>query len=262
MHLPGDVTRFVDIGHTVSACAQVETVAMTDRPQRVRPKAERTRAKIVEAAAQVFAEKGYAAARLEDVAARVGIRRASIVYYFRDKRELYDAVMSDMLGELLDRYQAVLREPAPLPQRIEAIVDAWVGYVAERPAVARLFLWEAADGSQDRISAAAGRGAAVISALTNAIQEGQRQGLFHPIDPIHFIFTIVGATVFFVAATPRMVPEWPFNPLSPQQLAAHRTQLLGISRRLLGTGTAAPHRTTERTHRSRGVATHARAGSA
>ncbi|MBI3786421.1 MAG: TetR family transcriptional regulator [Deltaproteobacteria bacterium] len=199
------------------------------------PKAERTRATILEAAAQVFAEKGYAAARLEDVAAGVGIRRASLVYYFRDKRELYDVVLSDILGELLDRYQTVLREPAPLPQRIEAIVDAWVGYVAERPAVARLLLWEAADGSPDRVFAAAGRGAAVISALTSAIREGQRQGSLQPIDPIHFIFTIVGATVFFVAAMPRMVPDWPFDPLSPQQLAAHRTQLLGIARRLLGT---------------------------
>lgn len=205
------------------------------RPRGSGPKAERTRATIIAAAAQVFAENGYAAARLEDVAARVGIRRASMVYYFRGKRELYDAVMSEMLGELLDRYQAVLREPAPLPQRVEAIINAWVGYVAERPAVARLLLWEAADGSRDRFLAAAGRGAAVLAALTNAIREGQRQGLFHAIDPVHFIFTIVGATVFFVAATPRLVPEWPFNPLSPEQLAAHRAQLLGISRRLLGT---------------------------
>lgn len=199
-------------------------------------KAERTRAAILETAAQVFAEKGYAAARLEDVAAGIGIRRASLVYYFRDKRELYDVVLSEILGELLDRYQAVLREPAPLPQRIEDIVDAWVAYVAERPAVARLLLWEAADGSRDRVFAAAGRGAAVVSALTGAIREGQRQGLFHPVDPVHFIFTIVGATVFFVAAMPRMVPDWPFDPLSPDQLAAHREQLLGIARRLLGTG--------------------------
>ncbi|HVN85259.1 MAG TPA: TetR/AcrR family transcriptional regulator [Candidatus Binatia bacterium] len=213
---------------------------MTDRPQQPRPtgaRAERTRATILVAAETVFAEKGYAAARLEDVAGRVGVRRASLVYYFRDKRELYDAVLSDIFGELLDRYQVVLTKSEPLPQRIEAIVDTWVGYVAERPAVARLLLWEAADGSQDRVLAAAGNGAAVISTLTRAIQEGQRHGLFHPIDPIHFIFTIVGATVFFVAAMPRMVPSWPFDPLNPRQLAAHRAQLLGISRRLLGTST-------------------------
>ena len=222
----------------------------TSRPH---PRAELTRADILNAAESIFAEKGFAAARLEDVAQRVGIRRASIVYYFRDKRELYEAVLGDIFGELLERYQTVLRAPAPLPQRIEAIVDAWVGYVAERPTVARLLLWEAADGSQ-RIAVAAGHGAAVISALTSAIHEGQRQRLFHPIDPIHFIFTIVGATVFFVAATPRLVPDLPFNPLSPEQLEAHRTELLGISRRLLGTGITPPRRTTKRTRDGRGKA--------
>jgi hypothetical protein len=44
----------------------------------------------------------------------------------------------------------------------------------------------------------------------------------------------MGATVFFVTATPRLDPAWPFDPLSPEQLAAHRRQLLGIARRLLG----------------------------
>ena len=232
---------------------------MMDRAQRLHPsgaKAERTRARILAAAEPIFAEKGYTAARLEDVAAQVGIRRASLVYYFRDKRELYDAVLADIFGELLDRYQASLKTATPLPQRIEAIVDAWVGYVAERPAVARLLLWEAADGSQDRAFSAAGHGVAVINTLTSAIQEGQRQGLFHPIDPIHFIVTIVGATVFFVAATPRLVPNWPFNPLSRQQLAAHREQLLGISRRLLGTRGSPAQRTADRMHRSRLAATH------
>jgi len=206
------------------------------------PKAERTRATILEAAEQVFAEKGYAAARLDDVAARVGIRRASMVYYFRDKRELYDAVLSDIFGELLDRYQTALTAPVPLPARIEAVVDAWIGYVAERPTVARLLLWESADGSHERVTTAAAHAEAVLSALSSAIEQGQREGVFNPIDPIHFIFTIVGATVFFVAAIPRIVQNLSFDPLSPEQLEAHHNELLEISRRLLGTGSASAAR--------------------
>jgi len=208
-------------------------------------KAERTRVTLLEAAEQVFAEHGYAATRLEEVAALAGIRRASMVYHFRDKRDLYDAVLGDIFGELLRRYRAALSAPIPLPERIEAVVDAWVGYVAERPTVARMLLWEAADGSRERVSVAARHGEAVLSALTDAICQGQREGLFHPIDPIHFIFTIVGATVFFVAATPRIVPDWPFDPTSPEQLAAHHEELLGICRRLLGTAgaPATPRRT-------------------
>ena len=61
-------------------------------------RAERTRTAILVAAEGLFAQKGFDATRLEDVAAAVGIRRASIVYYFRDKRELYDAVLEDVFG--------------------------------------------------------------------------------------------------------------------------------------------------------------------
>jgi AcrR family transcriptional regulator len=159
---------------------------------------------------------------------------------------LYDAVLSAIFGELLHRYQAALRAPVPLPQRIEAVVEAWVDYVAERPTLARLFLWEAADGSPERVAVSAEHGADVIAAISDAVREGQRQGLFQPIDPIHLIFTIVGATVFLVAAAPRMVPGLTFNPLSPEQLEAHRAELLGISRRLLGTASPPPRHTTTR----------------
>ncbi len=249
------VTARIDRGHTFSAFAQVENDVPNEarRTRETGTKAERTRVTVLKAAEQVFADCGFAAARLEDVGALAGIRRASLVYHFRDKRDLYDAVLSDLFGELLSRYQTALSAPSPLPERIEAVVDAWVGYVAERPTVARLLLWEAADGSRERTSTAAGRGAAVLSALSDAIHAGQRDGLFHPIDPIHFIFTIVGATVFFVAATPRIVQDWPFDPVSPQQLAAHRAQLLGICRRLLGTGDTGPRQ--RRTANGRGSLT-------
>ncbi|MFI5395752.1 MAG: TetR/AcrR family transcriptional regulator [Candidatus Binatia bacterium] len=202
----------------------------TARPQ---PRAELTRAEILRAAESVFAESGFAAARLEDVAQRVGIRRASIVYYFRDKRELYEAVLANLFGDLLARYEAILATAAPAPERVESVVDAWVTYVSERPTVARILLREAAEPSPSRI--AARHIAPLVAAVSNAIQDGQQRGLFAPIDPIHFIFTVVGATVFFVAATPRLAPDWPFNPLSAKQLKTYRGEVLNIARRLLGT---------------------------
>ena len=51
-------------------------------------KAQRTRAAILEAAERLFARRGYAATRLEDVADAVGLKRAALFYHFRDKTEL------------------------------------------------------------------------------------------------------------------------------------------------------------------------------
>ena len=72
-------------------------------------RSERTRAAILDAAETLFAERGFAETRLEDVAAAVGIRRASIVYYFADKPALYDAVLADVFDGLLARIEPMLR---------------------------------------------------------------------------------------------------------------------------------------------------------
>ena len=61
---------------------------------------EVTRQAILEAAERLFAEVGFAAARLEDVAEEVGIRRPSIIYYFASKQELYDEVEASIFAEM------------------------------------------------------------------------------------------------------------------------------------------------------------------
>ena len=75
----------------------------------------------------------------------------------------------------------------------------------------------------------------ILTALDHVIREGQEKGIFQPLDPIHLASTIAGATVFFVAATPLLGSDWPHDPLSREQLSAHRAEILRIARRLLGT---------------------------
>lgn len=205
-----------------------------DSTQQLRPRAERTRAEILAAAEAVFAQKGFAAARLEDVAQRVGIKRASIVYYFRDKRELYDAVLDSLFGELAERYRAVLSASAPIAERMEALINEWISYATARRAVAPIMLREAAEALPGEQAVLVPHIPGAVQATVEAITEGQRQGLFRPIDPIHFIFAVVGTTVFFLSATPTLIPDWPYDPFSPEQVAALRSEVLGITRRLLG----------------------------
>lgn len=205
-----------------------------DQIQRGRPtgpKAERTRATILEAAELIFAEKGYAAARLQDVAARVGLRRASLVYYYRDKRALYEAVLAAVLGDLLERYRAVLHDDVPLGARLEGLVRAWVSFIGARPSLARLLLWEVAEASAGSLAARFIE--PVIATLAATIIEGQRQGVFRPIEPTHVISALTGATIFFVTATPALAPESPSSGLRRDQLNDFGDEILGFARRLL-----------------------------
>ncbi len=200
-------------------------------------RAKRTRAAILEAAELLFAERGFEATRLEDVAEAVGIRRASIVYYFRDKRELYDAVLAGVFGDFSKRAERAMLGPGSLAQRIEAAVTAWVQYVGERPALVRLLLREVADASPQRRSALLPHLRPFFE-LAERVQRALRASdldVSAPVDPVHFASAIAGTTVFFVAAMPALVPDLNFDPLSPRQLERHRQDLLRIARRLLGT---------------------------
>jgi TetR/AcrR family transcriptional regulator len=200
-------------------------------------RAARTRAAILEAAETIFAERGFAATRLEDVAERVGIRRASIVYYFKDKRELYDAVLEDVFAGLERRIESALSSLDPLPARVEAGVSAWVDYVGARPTTARLLLREVADGSPDRDSALRRFTRPYFELIRKqVIERRDRAGdALQDVDPVLVASTIAGTTMFFVAAMPTLVPELGLHPTQPESLAAHREQLLGVVRRLLGT---------------------------
>ncbi len=194
----------------------------------------RTRAQILEAAERIFATKGYAATRVEDIAAEVGIRRASLVYYFRDKRELYDAVLTDVIGGLMTRVQHVITAARTLPDAVDAALDAWVDYAGERPALARLLLREIADAQPGKPSLFVQHALPVLGLMEQAIREGQRLELFLPIDPIHFASTITGATVFFLVGTPLLGAAWPLDPHSAEQLAHLKEELRRVARRLLG----------------------------
>ncbi len=194
------------------------------------PKARRTREAILAAAERCFADHGFHATRLEEVAQAVGIRRASIVYYFRDKAELYDAVLADALGGLFDELSLALRAEGTESARIEAAISTWVAYVGARPTLARLILRESVDTAPGVAPALV----AHVEPFVGLVREILAARETPPsIDPAHAASAIAGATLFFVGAMPTLVPGLGFDPVSPERLEIHRREVLEITRRLL-----------------------------
>ncbi len=69
--------------------------------RRTKEEAEITRQEIVKAGLRAFANKGYAAARLEDVAEEAGVTRGAIYWHFENKEDLYIQLME----QTLERYK-------------------------------------------------------------------------------------------------------------------------------------------------------------
>ncbi|MEV0071614.1 MULTISPECIES: TetR/AcrR family transcriptional regulator [unclassified Amycolatopsis] len=72
---------------------------MTDRPTPRRRDAGRTRAALLAAAAELFAERGYAQATIRDIGERAGVDPAMIARYFGGKAQLYVAVLQEETGD-------------------------------------------------------------------------------------------------------------------------------------------------------------------
>lgn len=201
-------------------------------PARLTSRAERTRATILETAEALFAERGFEATRLEDVAERVGIRRASIVYYFRDKRELYEAVLQDVFSELLAGVEAALDAPGPLLARVDLAISAWVETIGRRPSLPRLLLREVLD-ARGKAPVLRAHTEPFFALVRRVLARSEGDALVQHVDPAHVTSAIAGASLFQLTALPALVPELGGDPLAPERLAHHREQLVRLAHRLL-----------------------------
>jgi AcrR family transcriptional regulator len=99
---------------------------MATRRTRARVQTAATRGGLLEAAEQVFAEKGIDGARIEDIAARAGVAVGTIYNYFGDSTELLKALITERRSELISRLDEATEEAkhqrAPWTGQVEAFI--------------------------------------------------------------------------------------------------------------------------------------------
>jgi TetR/AcrR family transcriptional regulator len=149
--------------------------------------AARSRAAILDAAERLFAERGFAATTLGDIAAAAGLAHGTPSYFFGGK----DALYTEVLARVESTRAAALRDAfAPLQAWAagpdgdadglrHALADAVDGYFAfldANPTYARLIEWEAQSGAE-RLGAVASHGAPVAEALRGVRAVGRKRGL-------------------------------------------------------------------------------------
>jgi len=99
---------------------------------------------ILNAALDEFAERGFQAARLDDVARRAGIAKGTIYLYFRDKETLFQELLREMLTPIIGGFEALGQADVPAKQMAEHMRDVFVHEVFEtrRKDVIRLMIAE------------------------------------------------------------------------------------------------------------------------
>jgi AcrR family transcriptional regulator len=104
--------------------------------------AEARREVIERAAAEVFAERGYHGASIDEICRRSGVTPPVLYDHFASKLELYRRLLERTRDELLALWRENLGGEEPAEQRIPRALDAWAAYVHEHPFVPRMFFTE------------------------------------------------------------------------------------------------------------------------
>jgi AcrR family transcriptional regulator len=99
---------------------------------------------ILAAALDEFSERGFAAARLDDVAKRADVAKGTIYLHFRDKEHLFQEIVRAMLAPLVGSLEALGRSDMPMRALGEQIVELFIReiYETRRRDVIRLVITE------------------------------------------------------------------------------------------------------------------------
>jgi AcrR family transcriptional regulator len=107
-------------------------------------KATARREAILEAALDEFSTRGFAAARLEDVAKQAGVAKGTIYLYFADKEALFQELVRFQISPVMSAFEAVLASPLPLKSLIDRAIEIFTREVfgTRRKQVMRLIISE------------------------------------------------------------------------------------------------------------------------
>jgi AcrR family transcriptional regulator len=118
--------------------------AHTPAPRR-RLTLEERRAEILDAALEVFSERGYHAASIDEIAHAAGISKPLVHEHFESKRELHLSLIDFYAQRLFERIATAAAPGPPAPVRLEAGLDAFLKFAEDDRGAWRILFREAVD---------------------------------------------------------------------------------------------------------------------
>ena len=187
-----------------------------------------TEQKIIDAATEVFVQKGKDGARMQEIADRAGINKALLHYYFRSKNLLYQKVFETEIrgffSELFDAFHQVDNGEKFIREFIDNYIDA----ISHRPEVVRFILWEIEQGGnsfhrifQKMLSERGLSEFPLVLMIRNLIQSGQLRQM----NPIHFMLSLIGMCAYPFIARPLLQKLLGIDTAAPEFLAVRKEEI-------------------------------------
>lgn len=184
-----------------------------------------SRQRILDAAEQEFATKGYAGARINDIAASSGLSVRMIYHYFDDKSGLYEAVARHNFSEMLSSIRDKQLESRDLPavERLRAFIEANVLAFEEHGGYLGYSRWELASGWSVLNAITIDEDEDITATLKSDFTEAVRDGdISADVDLEFFVTAVATMCLCYGGLLPRTHSRLGLAPgdgISPQQHA-------------------------------------------
>lgn len=191
---------------------------------------EKTRARIIQCALQIFGAKGFDGGSTREIAAAAGVRQALISHYFDSKYALWQAAILSLFADLDGRFieHRVFDKARPIEDRIKSLIRAYTGYTFDHPEHARLMQHAAMQGGEQLRWIDDHLMRRRFDAVLRLMKEAIGAGVFPNAHPVMLYFSFVGAvhSLYLLEAQVRSVAG--FDPRAPGVLDRHFEVLIEI----------------------------------
>ena len=161
-----------------------------------------TEQRIVDAARSVFVERGFAAARMKEIAGKAGLNQALLHYYFKNKDLLFERVFQDAVRTFFPLIISILESDKGIEEKMTDLVHTYVDFLKANPHVPGFLIHEVTQNPNRLTKFLRTEALPVPVKLIRQYQDGVAAGKYIPIDPIQLIVSVIAMCVFPFVARP------------------------------------------------------------
>ncbi|MBW2412712.1 MAG: TetR/AcrR family transcriptional regulator [Deltaproteobacteria bacterium] len=170
--------------------------------QKPNSKRTETARRILDTATEIFSESGFEGARVDEIAKRAGVNKATIYYHIGDKEALYARVIHDLFGNAAEQVNQNIKSALSPQNKLKKYIRTIAGIVDRYPEIAAIMLREQASGGKNLPELVARDIAGIVGIITDILDEGVEKGIFIETKPLIVHLMIIGAIVLLKMSTP------------------------------------------------------------
>jgi TetR/AcrR family transcriptional regulator, fatty acid metabolism regulator protein len=155
---------------------------------------------IIDAALNVFRERGYANARMADIARRAGVSYGLVYHYFGSKEVLFDMIVESWWSALYTMMENEIASGDDIREKLVNIIEFFLNTYGQKPNLMSIFVSEVCRSSVYHTEEGLSKFLKFFSLCEQVMVQGQQSGfLIQEVPPHHLTYIFYGAIETFIS---------------------------------------------------------------